>query len=142
MSRSCSLSPKTSEAELFLPWGMRGFPGRSNGKESVYNVGDPVLISGSGRSSEERIGNHSSTLDWRIPWTEKPSRLLSMGSQESDDGGLGLFSFKVFKRLDETHTCYKEGSQSLVFLMWILSKTINTSQHLDYCLTKYLKTMA
>ena len=63
------------------------------------------------------MATHSIILAWEIPWTEKPSRLLSMGSQESDDGGLGLFSFKVFKRLDETHTCYKEGSQSLVFLM-------------------------
>ena len=128
MSRSCSLSPKTSEAELFLPWGIQGFPGRSNGKESVYNVGDPVLIPGPWRSSGERIGNNSSTLDWRIPWTEKPSRLPSMGSQESDDGRLGLFALMAFKRLDEAHTYYKEGSQSLVFLMWILSKTINTSQ--------------
>ena len=27
---------------------------------------------------------HSSTLAWKIPWTEKPSRLQSMGSLESD----------------------------------------------------------
>ena len=24
---------------------------------------------------------HSSTLAWKIPWTEEPGRLLSMGSQ-------------------------------------------------------------
>jgi len=24
---------------------------------------------------------HSSTLAWKIPWTEKPGRLQSMGSQ-------------------------------------------------------------
>ena len=24
---------------------------------------------------------HSSTLAWKIPWTEKPARLQSMGSQ-------------------------------------------------------------
>ena len=27
---------------------------------------------------------HSSTLAWKIPWTEEPHRLQSMGSQESD----------------------------------------------------------
>ena len=27
---------------------------------------------------------HSSTLAWKIPWTEEPGRLQSMGSLESD----------------------------------------------------------
>ena len=27
---------------------------------------------------------HSSILAWRIPWTEEPGRLLSMGVAESD----------------------------------------------------------
>ena len=27
---------------------------------------------------------HSSTLAWKIPWTEEPGRLQSMGSPESD----------------------------------------------------------
>ena len=27
---------------------------------------------------------HSSTLAWKIPWTEEPSRLPSIGSQELD----------------------------------------------------------
>ena len=29
---------------------------------------------------EEGMATHSSILAWRIPWTEKPGRLLSMGS--------------------------------------------------------------
>ena len=29
---------------------------------------------------EEAIANHSSILAWRIPWTEKPGGLQSMGS--------------------------------------------------------------
>ena len=33
---------------------------------------------------EEGMGIHSSILAWRIPWTEEPVRLQSMGSQESD----------------------------------------------------------
>ena len=29
---------------------------------------------------EKEMATHSSTLPWRIPWTEEPSRLQSMGS--------------------------------------------------------------
>ena len=35
---------------------VRGFPGSSTGKESACNGGDPALIPGLGRSSEERMG--------------------------------------------------------------------------------------
>ena len=30
---------------------------------------------------EKEMATHSSTLAWRIPWTEEPDRLQSMGSQ-------------------------------------------------------------
>ena len=30
---------------------------------------------------EKGIATHSSILAWRIPWTEEPGRLQSMGSQ-------------------------------------------------------------
>ena len=33
---------------------------------------------------EKEMATHSSILAWRIPWTEEPGRLQSMGSQESD----------------------------------------------------------
>ena len=36
---------------------MYDFPGGSNGKASVYNVGDPCSIPGLGRSPEEGNGN-------------------------------------------------------------------------------------
>ena len=32
----------------------------------------------------EEIANHSSILAWRIPWTEEPGGLQSMGLKESD----------------------------------------------------------
>jgi len=31
-------------------------------------------------SLEEGMGTHSSILPWRIPWTEEPGRLQTMGS--------------------------------------------------------------
>ena len=30
---------------------------------------------------EKEMATHSCTLAWKIPWTEKPGRLQSMGSQ-------------------------------------------------------------
>ena len=33
---------------------------------------------------EKESITHSSILAWKIPWTEKPGRLQSMGSMESD----------------------------------------------------------
>ena len=37
-----------------------------------------------GRRLEKEMATHSSVLAWRIPWTEKPGRLQSMGRTESD----------------------------------------------------------
>ena len=31
---------------------------------------------------EKEMAPHSSTLAWKIPWTEEPGRLQSMGSQK------------------------------------------------------------
>ena len=58
--------------------------GSSNSKESACNVGDLGFIPGSGRSLETGMATHSTILAWRIPRTEKPGGLQSMGSQESD----------------------------------------------------------
>ena len=33
---------------------------------------------------EKGMATHSSILTWKIPWTEEPDELQSMGSQESD----------------------------------------------------------
>ena len=33
---------------------------------------------------EEEMATHSTIVPWRIPWTEEPGGLQSMGSQESD----------------------------------------------------------
>ena len=57
-----------------------GFPCGSDDKEYGCNAGDVGLISRSGRSLEKRMATHSSILAWRIPWTEEPDGLQSMGS--------------------------------------------------------------
>ena len=57
------------------------FPGGSDGKESACNAGDPGSIPGQEDPLEKEMATHSSILAWRIPWTEEPGRLQSMGSQ-------------------------------------------------------------
>ena len=66
-------------SELYL-----GFPVDSDGKEPACNVGDLGLIPGSGRFPGERNAPHSSTLAWRIPWTEELGGLQSVGVAKSD----------------------------------------------------------
>ena len=44
---------------------------------------------------------HSNTLAWKIPWTEEPGRLQSMGSQRVGQGwatSLSLFTFMHWGR--------------------------------------------
>ena len=48
---------------------------------SAGDVRDVGSIPGSGRSLEEGMATHTSILAWRIPWTEEPGRLHSMGLQ-------------------------------------------------------------
>ena len=35
---------------------------------------------------EEGMATHSSILSWKIPWTEEPGRLQSIGSKKSQTG--------------------------------------------------------
>ena len=51
---------------------------------SAGDARDVGLIPGSGRSPGEGMAAHSSVPAWRLPWTEEPGGLKSMGSQESD----------------------------------------------------------
>ena len=48
------------------------------------NAGGMSASLGLGRSHlEEEVSAHSSTLAWRIPWTEEPGGLQSMRSQKA-----------------------------------------------------------
>ena len=63
-----------------------GFPGGLDSKEPVCNAGDPGSIPGSEDPLEKGMATNSSILAWRIPWTEEPGRLQSMGSQRVGHG--------------------------------------------------------
>ena len=53
-------------------------------QEATCNAGDLGLFLGWEDLLEKEVATHSSILAWRIPWTEDPGRLQSMGLQESD----------------------------------------------------------
>ena len=63
-----------------------GFSGGSDGNESACSTRDPGSIPGLRRTLEKGMATHSSIFAWRIPWTEKPGRLQSMGSQRVEHG--------------------------------------------------------
>ena len=65
---------------FFVGWS-KGFPGGSDGKESACNEGDLSSIPGLEDPLEKAMATHSSILAWRIPWTEEPGGLESMGLQ-------------------------------------------------------------
>ena len=47
---------------------------KSQRKEYIFSFGWEVLV-------EKEVVTHSNILPWKIPWTEKPGRLQSMGLQ-------------------------------------------------------------
>ena len=53
-------------------------------KNPPANTGDFGWIPALEDPLEEEMATHSSILAWRIPWTEEPGGLQSIGSQESD----------------------------------------------------------
>ena len=50
---------------------------------SLENIREelPFSVRNSKKISEKAMATHSSTLAWKISWTEEPGRLQSMGSQ-------------------------------------------------------------
>ena len=59
---------------------MKGVYG-SDSKKTACNAEDQFQSLNWEDPLEKGMATHSSILAWRIPWTEEPGRLLSMGSQ-------------------------------------------------------------
>ena len=59
---------------------------------------------------EKAMATHSSTLAWKIPWTEEPGRLQSMGSLGVGHNwgtSLSLFPFMHWRRTDWKYEEYE-----------------------------------
>ena len=62
------------------------------------------IILSTHNKSEKAMAPHSSTLAWKIPWTEEPGRLQSMGSLESDMTEHLHFHFHALEKEMATHS--------------------------------------
>ena len=89
--------------------------------------------------SEKALTTHSSTLAWKIPWTEEPGRLLRVGHDWATS--LSLFTFMHWRRKWQPTPvffpgesqgqgslmgCRLWGLTSWTWLMWLSS---NSSQY-------------
>ena len=73
--------PFPSPGDLPDPGIEPGSPGGSDGKASATMRETQVQSLDQEDLLEKEIATHSSILTWKIPWTEEPVRLQSMGSQ-------------------------------------------------------------
>ena len=53
---------------------------------------------------EKAMASHSSTLAWKIPWTEEPGRLQSMGSLPVRSDFTFTFHFHTMEKAMATHS--------------------------------------
>ena len=67
------------DAYSVLPVICKGFPGGSGGLPAVRET--QVRSLGWEDPLEKEMATHSSILAWRVPWTEEPGRLQSIGLQ-------------------------------------------------------------
>ena len=83
---------------LVLHISMYGFPNGSvtNNPSAMQETQDMrVQPLGQEDPLEEGMATHSSILSWRIPWTEEPSRLQSIGLQRAGHNWSNLASSEV-----------------------------------------------
>ena len=63
---------------------------------------------------EKQMAIHCSTIAWKIPWTEEPGRLQSMGSQRvGHDYVTSLWAFLVAQRVKRLPAMWETRVQSL-----------------------------
>ena len=120
-----------------------------------------ISIPGSGRSPEKEMATHSSIFAWRIPWTEEPGGLQSMGLwRVRNDWVKSSYSKKICKvfyhifshglfRVKTWHACEEArcipggqssglhppkahlGKQKWYFLRPAPSRDVSLHQHLE-----------
>ena len=96
-----------------------GFPGGTSGKDPACqcrrckrrsfdpSLEDPLV---------EGIATHTSNLAWRIPWTEKPGGLQSLGSKRAGHDWSNLACMHIQQISDQRHS-----NTSLVIVVLLLS---------------------
>ena len=96
--------------------------------------------------SEKAMATHSSTLAWKIPWTEEPGRLQSMGSlrvRHDWATSLSLFTFMHWRRKWQPTPVFlpgeSQGQRSLLAAVygvaqsWTQLKRLSNSSSPEKC---------
>ena len=106
-----------------------GFPNGSVAK-NLTSIQEPqkTRVWSLGREDplEEGIATHSSILAWRIPWTEEPGKLQSMGLQVSQRVG---HSWATKQHHQQEELYHRNGKHYKFFLLTLESQLLNTDQH-------------
>ena len=78
---------------------------------------------------EKEMAIHSSTIAWKIPWTEEPGRLQSMGSQRVGHDGATFHSIRlqqyVNQELPDVQAGFRKSRgtrDQIVNICWIIEK--------------------
>ena len=101
------------------------FSGGSAGKESTCKVGNLGSIPGWEDSLEEGMETHLGILAWKIPWTEKPDRPLSMGLQRIDTIEFSLVEDSLHQQLVPVLLFWEEAIQFCSQFLEKLIKLLN-----------------
>ena len=75
----CKISGKLLSLDFFMHIGIMGFPSDSAVKNLPVMQETQVRSLGWENPLREHMATHSSILAWRIPWTEEPGGLQSLG---------------------------------------------------------------
>ena len=110
-----------------------GFPGGSDGKESVYNAGDLGSILGREDALEKKMPTPLGILAWRIPRTEEPGGLQSVGSQRVKHAwATNTLAFQAVhgktNNFDELIICFNRSSNTNLDQAVIIAKFLKYYQ--------------
>ena len=83
---------------------MKASPFPEDAETQAYNLPSSIFSRYQTRKTEKAMAPHSSTLAWKIPWTEEPGRLQSVGSLRVRHDFTFTFHFHTLEKEMATHS--------------------------------------
>ena len=105
----------------------KGLPWWLSSKESAYSAEDSGSIPGLGRSPGGGMATYSTMLPWRIPQTEEPGGLQSMGLQRVEHDWVTKHAQLLMLRRNGTSQGLESGRELLRKVRNFLSRIIKHS---------------
>ena len=115
----CKLGEISPRPAILVPWSLT-YGLQSCEKISLWHQDTQYFVTVA-QTMEKAMAPHSSTLAWKLPWTEEPGRLQSMGSRRVRHEwatSLSLFTFMHWRRKWQLTPAFlpgeSQGRRSLV----------------------------